>query len=350
MTETKTVARFDFWYDDAMAARFAREPGITLTTMALAGPEQAAWDTLGAARGYMISAAKDELPKPFWANAAMLARCPNLLCIASVGVGYDTVDVAACTAAGVLVVNQAGGNAQAVAEHALGLMLDLAKRITESDRRLRAETGFSRESLMGTEIAGKVLGLVGIGDIGRRVARFAAAFGMRVLAYDPLLAASEITARGAEPADLDTLLAQADYVSLHCPRNATTLGMIGAAQFARMKPGAVFISTARGGIHDEAALAAALAAGHLRGAGLDVWDVEPPPHGSPLLAMPNVIATFHTAGVTREARRNVAASAAEQVIGALKGERPPHLVNPEAWEGYSKRLRGGQVAVATSAD
>lgn len=332
MTGSAIVARFDFWYDAAMEARFAREKDIALHTIALAGPEQAAWDTLGAARGYIISAARDELPRQYWGTEALLARCPHLLCIASVGVGFDTVDVAACTRAGVLVINQAGGNAQAVAEHTLGLMLDLAKRISESDRRLRAERGFSRESLMGREIGGKVLGLVGIGHIGRRVARYAAAFGMRVLAYDPLLTAEEIAARGAEPVDLDMLLAQADYVSLHCPRNAGTLGMIGAAQFARMKPGAFFISTARGGIHDEAALGAALASGHLGGAGLDVWDVEPPPLDSALLAMPNVVATFHTAGVTREARRNVAASAAEQVIQVLKGERPPHVVNAEAWE------------------
>lgn len=348
MTATATVARFDFWYDAAMDARFARETGIALRTIALAGPEQAAWDTLGAARGYIISAARDELPRRFWGTEALLARCPNLLCIASVGVGFDTVDVAACTRAGVLVMNQAGGNAQAVAEHTLGLMLDLAKRISESDRTLRAARGFSRESLMGTEIGGKTLGLVGIGNIGRRVARYAAAFGMRVLACDPLLTAAEIATRGAEPVDLDTLLAQAEYVSLHCPRNADTLGMIGAAQFARMRKGAVFISTARGGIHDEAALGAALASGHLGGAGLDVWDVEPPPLDSALLAMPNVVATFHTAGVTREARRNVAASAAEQVIQVLKGERPPHLVNPEAWEGYVGRFGRGWEAVAAS--
>lgn len=336
---TAIVARFDFWYDPAMAERFAREPDIELRTMALAGPEADAWATLGAARGYQISAAKDELPRQFWAGEALLARCPDLLCVSSAGVGFDTVDVAACTRAGVLVVNQAGANAQAVAEHTLGLMLGLAKRIAESDRQLRNTRGFSRESLMGSEIGDKTVGLVGIGDIGRKVAHFARAFGMRVIASDPLLDDAEIVRRGAEPVSLDTLLEQADYVSLHCPRNADTLGMIGAAQFARMKPGAFFISTARGGIHDEAALAAALAAGHLAGAGLDVWNVEPPPLDHPLLARPDVIATFHTAGVTHEARRNVALSAAEQVIAMLRGQRPPHLVNPEAWDAYLARWR-----------
>jgi len=339
MTAPSTVARFDLWYDPVMEARFAREPGIMLRTIALSGPEADSWATLGAARAYQISAARDELPRQWWAEAPLLVRCPNLLCVSSAGVGFDTVDVAACTRAGVLVVNQAGANAQAVAEHTLGLMLDLSKRISESDRKLRVERGFSRETLMGSEIGGKVLGLVGIGDIGRRVARFAAAFGMRVLATDPLLDPAEIARRGAEPVGLDALLAQSDYVSLHCPRNAETMGMIGAAQFARMKQGAFFITTARGGIHDEAALAAALARGHLGGAGLDVWSVEPPPLDHALLALPNVVATFHTAGVTHEARRNVALSAAEQVIAVLRGERPPHLVNPEAWDAYVERFR-----------
>jgi D-3-phosphoglycerate dehydrogenase len=136
---------------------------------------------------------------------------------------------------------------------------------------------------------------------------------------------------------LDELLAQADVVSLHCPRDASTLKMINADAFARMKKGAIFISTARGGIHDEAALVQALRSGHLAGAGLDVWDQEPPPLDHPLLAMDNVFGTFHTAGVTHEARRNVAQIAAEQIAGLLAGERPPRLVNPEVWPAYEKR-------------
>jgi D-3-phosphoglycerate dehydrogenase len=136
----------------------------------------------------------------------------------------------------------------------------------------------------------------------------------------------------------DQLLARADFVSLHCPRDASTMRMIDAAAFARMKPGAIFISTARGGIHDEAALAAALASGHLAGAGLDVWHPEPPSLDNPLLAMDNVVATFHTAGVTHEARRNVASMGATQIIGAFKGERPPRLINPQVWPEYAGRF------------
>jgi D-3-phosphoglycerate dehydrogenase len=128
-------------------------------------------------------------------------------------------------------------------------------------------------------------------------------------------------------------------VSLHCPRDAGTLLMIDAAAFARMKPDAVFVSTARGGIHDEQALAQAICAGRIAGAGLDVWDREPPPPEHPLLALPTVVATFHTAGVTHEARRNMARISAEQIAGLLAGARPPRLINPEVWPRYMERFR-----------
>jgi D-3-phosphoglycerate dehydrogenase len=170
------------------------------------------------------------------------------------------------------------------------------------------------------------------------VAHLARAFGMRVLAFDPYLTEEEIARRGARSVAFDDLLAQSDVVSLHCPRDKSTLKMMDAAAFAGMKAGAVFITTARGGIHDEAALAQALASGHLSGAGIDVWDREPPPLDHPLLAFPNVVASFHTAGVSVEARRNMAAIAAEQIVGVLKGGRPPRLVNPEVWPAYAARF------------
>ena len=137
---------------------------------------------------------------------------------------------------------------------------------------------------------------------------------------------------------LDELLAQSDFVSIHCPRTDETLGMIGAPAFARMKKGAMFVTTARGGIADEAALFAALQSGQLSGAGVDVWDKEPPPLQHPLLTLDNVIATYHTAGVTTEARRNMASQAAEQIVGLLKGGRPPRLLNPEIWPAYRARF------------
>jgi D-3-phosphoglycerate dehydrogenase len=184
-----------------------------------------------------------------------------------------------------------------------------------------------------------VLGLVGIGHIGRKVARMAAAFDMTVLAVDPYLTPEEIARRGARSVTLDELLQRSDFVSLHCPRDPATLNMIDATAFARMKRGAILITTARGGIHDEAALADALASGHLAGAGIDVWDVEPPPLDHPLLRMDNVVATYHTAGVTPEARATMGSYAADQIIGLLRGCYPPRLLNPEAWPLYAERFK-----------
>lgn len=333
----KRVVRSDLWINAAFDDRLAREPGVSLSVFQVRGQPAAAWDILSGAHVYHVSAAKDELPQEWFARAELLARCPDLLCVSSSGAGYDTVDVAACTAAGVLVVNQAGANAPSVAEHTLGLMLGVSRRMLESDRRMRRETGFSREDVMGHEIRDKTLGLVGIGHIGTRVAALASAFGMNVIATDPFLSAEEIARRGARSVSFHELLEKSDFVSLHCPRDGSTLKLMDAAAYARMKKGAIFISTARGGIHDEAALVEALRSGQLAGAGLDVWDQEPPPLDHPLLAMDNVFATFHTAGVTHEARRNIAAMAAEQIAGLLAGERPPRLINPQAWPAYEKR-------------
>ena len=337
-TKRKRVVRFDLPLNPAFDERLALESDIGLTVCAHAGPEAAAWTALEHAHVYHVSAAKDELPRRWFVNAALLQRCPALLCVSSFGAGYDTVDVAACTKAGVAVVNQAGGNANSVAELAIGLMLALSRRIIECDRRLRRERGFSREDVMGHEIGGKVLGIVGIGHTGTRVAALAHAFGMTVLATDPYLTGEEIGRRGAVSVALEDLLSQSDIVSLHCPRAQDTIGMIGARALQRMKRGALFITTARGGIHDEAALLEALQSGHIGGAGLDVWDVEPPPLDHPLLKQDNVIAGFHTAGVTHEARRNMAAIAAEQIVGALKGGRLPRLINPEVWPAYAARF------------
>ena len=335
----KRLVRFDVWHDPSMALRFAREPDIELVTVARDGNDAGAWAALSQAHGYAISVAKDELPQRWWVNAALLARCPQLFVVSATGAGYDTVDVAACTAAGVLVLNQAGANAQSVAEMTLGMMLSLAHRISESDRRLRDQgRGFSREDLMGRELYGKVLGVIGIGHVGTRVAALAAAFGMQVLAVDPLVATEEIARRGAQAVSLDDLLAQSDYVSLHCPRDASTLGLMNARAFAAMKRGAAFVSTARGSIHDEAALLDALRSGQLSGAALDVWDTEPPPNGHALLTLDNVIATFHTAGVTHEARRNMGEWSAAQLIDVFNGVRPTRMVNPQVWPVFVGRL------------
>lgn len=333
----KRVVRSDLWISPAFDERLASERDVLLGIFPVRGNTAAAWDMLSAAHVYHISAAKDELPQEFFARGELLARCPDLLCVSAGGAGYDTVDVAACTAAGVLVVNQAGGNAVSVAEHTLAMILGVSRRMIEGDRRMRREIGYAREDVMGHEIRGKTVGLVGIGHIGTRVAALARAFGLQVIATDPLLAAEEIARRGAQAVPFDELLARSDFVSLHCPRDASTLKLMNAATFARMKRGSIFITTARGGIHDEAALVQALQSGHLAGAGIDVWDQEPPPLDHPLLAMDNVFATYHVAGVTHEARRNMGAISAQQIVGVLAGERPPRLINPEVWPAYEKR-------------
>ena len=334
---SKKVVRSDLWINPVFDERLAQVSDIDLKIFPVRGHREQALQLLAQAHVYHVSAAKDEVPREWFASAELIAQCPQLLCVSSSGAGYDTVDVAACTAAGIAVVNQAGGNADSVAEHTLALMLSISRRMVESDRRMRREQGFTREDVMGHAIRGKTLGLIGMGHIGTRVARLAQAFGMVVLANDPLLTSEEITRRGARSVSLPELLAQSDVVSLHCPRDATTLKMMNADTFAQMKRGALFINTARGGIHDEAALTQALQSGHLSGAGLDVWDQEPPPLDHPLLAMDNVFATFHTAGVTHEARRNVASIAAEQIIQVLASQRPPRLVNPEVWPAFEKR-------------
>ena len=334
----KIVVRSNRSYDPAQEERFAREPDIELRTCDDKAADSSIATHLAEAHVYMVTSARDELKPQWFVTAELLARCPKLLCVSTSGAGYDTVDVSACSKAGVIVVNQAGMNAGAVAEHTLGMMLSLSKRISECDKRLRRDRGFPREALMGHDISGKTLGVVGIGHVGTRVAHLAQAFGMTVLAYDPYVSADEIGRRGARSVTLDELLAQSDVVSLHCPRTDETLGMIDAPAFARMKKGAIFVTTARGGIADEAALFAALQSGQLSGAGVDVWDQEPPPLQHPLLTLDNVIATYHTAGVTTEARRNMAAQAAEQIVGILKGGRPPRLLNPDIWPVYRARF------------
>lgn len=333
----KRVVRSDLWIDGAFDECLAREKDVALRVFPVRGDDAGASEALAQAHVYHISAAKDELPQAWFARKALLDRCPNLMCVSAGGAGYDTVDVAACTAAGIAVVNQSGGNAVSVAEHTLGLMLGVSRRMLEGDRRMRREIGYAREDVMGHEISGKTIGLVGIGHIGTRVASLARAFGMKVLATDPLLSPEEIGRRGARPVQFDELLAQSDFVSLHCPRDASTLRMMNASAFSAMKRGAIFITTARGGIHDEAALVASLQSGHLAGAGVDVWDQEPPALNHPLLAMDNVFATFHVAGVTHEARRNMGLISALQIVGVLNGERPPRLINPEVWPEFERR-------------
>lgn len=332
------VARFDILVNPAFDQRLRAEPGIELVLSPIPGSDADVSRALAGADIYHVSSARNEMARYAFVTPELLARNPHLLAVSTYGAGYDSVDVKACTEAGVIVMNQAGANRHSVAEHTIALILGLVHRLPESDRKLRSSRGFSREDLMGHEVKGMTLGLVGLGHIGRTVAALAKAFGMEVLATDPYLDAEEVARRGARKVELDELVAASDIVSLHCPRDASTVNLFGAARYARMKKGAYFITTARGGIHDEAALAEALRSGHLAGAGLDVWQPEPPPLEHPLLQLDNVFATYHTAGVTHEARRNIATMGSEQIVGLLRGARPPRLVNPEAWPAFEQRF------------
>jgi D-3-phosphoglycerate dehydrogenase len=313
--------------------------GVEPRRLAFDQPRAALDAAMAEAHGYH-ALPRVELREPWFCDAALLKRAPALLAACSTGAGYDVIDVEACTTAGVIVCHQSGTNKEAVAEHALGMMLALSKKFAQADKVLRRGAEPDRFTLTGSDIRGKTLGTVGIGEIGTRLAELCSGlFSMRVLACDPYLTAEQVKARGATKVTLEELLERSDFVSVHTPRNAETLGMFGAAQFARMKPGAYFIQTARGGIHDEAALAEALAAGRIAGAGLDVFLKEPPAASHPLLQFENVIASPHTAGITHEALHDMAAGAAEQWIAIFRGEVPPRLENPAAWPRYSARFR-----------
>jgi D-3-phosphoglycerate dehydrogenase len=220
-------------------------------------------------------------------------------------------------------------------------MLTLAKQIIQSNCAIRrASRDWTRWDYKGQELTGRTVGIIGLGNAGRRVAQLCAGmFGMRVIAYDPLIEPENFVERGAESVDLETVMAVADFVSVNCPLTKFSRGMIGAAEFAKMKPSAYFISTARGGIHDEVVLAEVLAKRRIAGAGLDVFIEEPPPAAHPLLDFENVVVSPHNAGVTVDSGLNAAKAAAEQWAVIFAGERPRRLVNPDAWDGFVGRYQ-----------
>src|SRR5256714_15404309 len=219
-------------YVDILKAR----PDVRLDRLENDSPDAVAAPTVSAAHAYQIGAARDELARHFHVGADLLRRASNLLIVSSNGAGFDPVDVDACTEAGVLVVNQSGGNANSVAEHALGMLLTLSKRILEADRALRREANVNRNALIGNEAQGKTIGIVGLGNVGRRIAELCRGLlRMNVLAYDPYLSASDMAARGGEKVELDELLRRSDYVSISCPLTKDNRGMIGAREFKPMQ-------------------------------------------------------------------------------------------------------------------
>jgi D-3-phosphoglycerate dehydrogenase / 2-oxoglutarate reductase len=254
--------------------------------------------------------------------------------VARIGVGYDAVEVPALTARGVPLMTAGTANSTSVAEHALYLIMALAKRGPAMDGLVRGGRWRERHTALPMELSGKTVLIVGFGRIGTRSARRCAAMEMEVLVFDPYVSPDTIRDAGYMPVgDLDADLARADFVSIHCPKNAETTGMFGAARLARMKRGAALVNTARGGIVDEAALAAALRSGHISGAGLDVLAEEPTPTDNPLLALPQVIVSPHMAGVTTESVAGMARTTAENILSVLDGHPiRAHAVNPEVFD------------------
>lgn len=286
-------------------------------------------EKLAGCHGYYISSSRSALAPRYQVSSELLSRMPNLQVVVMYGVGYDSVDVSACSDAGVVVVNQAGGNSEAVAEHALCLILAALKRVPENQTRLQLGTALSSEDLMGRELAHRRIGIVGLGHIGSRLVQMLRPFDCEVQAYDPYLDETTCAHRGAEKVDWNTLLSTSEVISVHCPLTIETRGMFRAREFSQMPSESVFITTARGGIHDERDLYNALVEGHIAGAGLDVWEQEPPMPDTPLLTLPTVLATRHTAGVTVESRERVAIMAANVLSRAAEGKQLPRVVNPE---------------------
>ena len=333
---------YERWTDPA-AGEILEFSDVDVVKLDLSAAEQRAWAALESAHGYQVATRTDVAAvaagAQWLAGPELIERCRNLLAVCSAGAGYDVIDVEACTRAGIAVCNNSGPGAEAVAEHALGFMLDLAKKITIADRALRSGPLGDRLRLQGSQLLGKTLGVVGLGAIGGRLVELCAPFGMEVLVFDPYLDDVSAQARGVQRVTLAELIERADFVQVTCPLTAETRGLIGADEFAAMKRTAFFITTARGPVHDESALLEALQRGGIAGAGLDVFHEEPPRQDNPLLRLENVIATPHTAGITAEAARDIAVATATQWQAIFAGEVPPRLLNPEVWPRYRERFQ-----------
>ncbi len=260
-----------------------------------------------------------------------LAQADALTGIIRVGVGCEDVDLAACTAAGVAVVVPAEAVRRPTAVAALTLLLALATRLVEKDRLTRQgpDAWHRRTEMRGRNLTGRVLGLVGFGNIGSDLATLVQPLGMRVIAFDPALSDADARSLGIEPASLDRVLAKSDYISIHCPLTPNTRHLFDAGRLARMKPGAALINTARGGIIDQDALVAALASGHLSGAGLDVFDPEPLPLGHPLLSTDGIILSAHALNWTEELDKDLAAQNVAAVLDLMAGRIPHKVVNAD---------------------
>lgn len=335
MAERIIITHSSFVKSAAGPAGTLRDAGYELSVVrAGAGAGAAAGTAAGAAEDYASQMAA-LLPDAVGVilglqslSAQMMDMAPGLRAISRFGVGTDNVDLDAATARGIIVTNTPGANATAVAELALGLMLDVARRISLSDRRVRAGQwrGFA-----GWELSGKTLGVIGAGAIGRRLTALARGFDMKVLAAvrEPFQGRQWAEANSVRIVELGTLLREADFVSIHVPLTPQTHKLIGAKELVMMKSRAILINTSRGGIVDEEALAAALGEGVIAGAGLDVFETEPMA-GSAIAGFDNVVLTPHIGGATEEGFQAMAAHAAANILDVLAGGAPADVVNKGA--------------------
>lgn len=263
-------------------------------------------------------------------TAALMDAAPNLKVIGRTGVGYDTVDIDAATARGIAVVYTPGAGARAVAEAAFAFMLALCKMIAHWDHETKKGNWQARIASQGTDLDQKTLGIIGLGRIGQIVAKMAKPFEMNVVAYDPYLDPAVARALEVKLIDLDTLMAQADFVTLHCPQNDETMGLINRARLKQMKPGAFLINLARGGVIESLdPIHEMLVSGHLRGAALDVFLVEPPDHTHPIFGLQNCLVSPHAMATSEGAMRRIYESMANDMTAILAGNNPHYVVNPE---------------------
>lgn len=267
-------------------------------------------------------------------DSEVIGAGQKLKVIANYAVGFNNIDLAAATARGIAVVNTPDVLTAASADFAWALLLATARRVVEGDALVRAGrfAGWAPELLLGVEVHGKTLGIVGAGRIGQAVAKRARGFAMRILYHNRTRLPEDVERElGLEYADLDALLKEADFVSLHCPLTPETRHLIGERELGLMKPTAVLINTARGPVVDEGALVQALREGRIYGAGLDVFENEPALHPG-LAELPNVVLAPHIASAGRETRLQMVDLVVSDVLAVLKGQRPRNLVNPEIWK------------------
>ncbi len=308
-------------YPDIGLDLMRSEPHVEVTQFAVHGPEISA-DQLAGMNGAIVLTPR--------VTAASLKNSADLLALGRFGVGYDSVDVAACTAADVLLYITAGAVDHSVAEATVGWMLALTHQMRAKDKLVREARWNDRAGYMGTELRSRTLGIVGFGGIGKAVLRMLSGFGMqRALVYDPFVSAKSITDAGARPVTLDELLSAADFVSLHCPLNDKTRNLIGEKELARMKPGAWLINTARGGIVNEPALFDALKARKIAGAAIDCFETEPLVAPPKLAELENVLFAPHCIAWTDELFRDIGRAACQGMLDLAHGRPPKGLINPE---------------------